>query len=88
MRSVCQHNRSLSSICRQSLGSNGASKAAEALKAAVHLMVMFSSAQWGIKMDGFQLLNFETGHFGTRLGVSLAAPKGVSKRMGFKIAIF
>ena len=35
---------------------------------------------WGIKMADFFL---KTRHVGTRLGVSLAAPKGVSQRMGY-----
>ena len=56
-----------------------------------------SKTQRGIKTDGFQSGKFfeflELGNlvpfrFGTRLGVSLAAPKRVSKWMGFKMASF
>ena len=39
--------------------------------------------------DSFELLKlgvFVPVDFGTRLGVSLAAPKGVSQRMAFKMA--
>ena len=55
----------------------------------------FSKTQRGIKTDGYQngKFFFKLGSlvpvcFGTRLGVSLAAPKGVSKRMGIKMASF
>ena len=40
-------------------------------------------------MDGFQNGKFLfLQHFGTRLGVSLAAPKGISKWMDIKMASF
>ena len=44
-------------------------------------------------VSSLNVLNFELGilvpvYFGARLGVSLAAPTGVSKRMGFKMESF
>ena len=53
---------------------------------------LFVSNPEGIKTDGFpeslKLGIVVPVCFGTRLGVSFAAPKGVSKRMGFKKASF